>query len=534
MLTVNHSPTKYFFSRNRNYVEVETDNYTYSVNEGQKSVCYFVNLSNAIVNNTLTLVLGGIPRVYTFKAASNIALLEITTAGAMSPEEHVAELVNVLSADATLVANYRVLGDQNALFFEALAAGTAFSLAGSTTNVSSAGVYVNPGTNDIKIRPRINYKILLTLYGEKSPGVFEKIIEIPKEPFDNKVRADLSKFIDDYLQYDTPYMSVFLPIKCNNTIKRFYLKIQEMYGYPQAIVAASVSPGGIMDNATDTLKYFSLKAGFDEISARMVPDNQQLYYFNNNSFLTRQPRVKKIKPTQNEFLYFLFETGLTDAAVRRTFFFKNGTSIALDATTTGSVLPGVAAKDVWGFPINFSTNLFALSDEIYKMTVALKNTTTNAIISETFTYLKDYDYHQEEIYLYFFNSDGGLDTVRCFGVAEFISDFERETAQRTITALGGDLEASQEVIYTEKLNRATVFSGWVEKAQLSYIEELLLSRKAFLYGNDYGSFDIKIPITVLTKTLKKHKTKENLFGFVIDYREAITSEISQAQYYPII
>jgi hypothetical protein len=530
-LNVNHSPTKYFFSRNRNYVEVETDNYLVSANYGVKAVGYFVNLSNAVVNKILTIKWGATTRVYTFKAATNIASLEIAVIGTMTPQEHMIELANALMGDATLAAAFDVTPFQTALYITAKAAGTAFSLTLSSTNVTGAIYNDTPGTDNILSLPRPNYKVNLTLFGDNGLGGWKQLVLVSKEPFENKIRCDLKEYINNHLEYDVPVFSLALATKCENVIKRFYLKVQESYGYPPAIVAATVLPGTIMANATDTNPYYSLKAGFDEISARLVPDNQQNYYSTNNAFLTRQNRRKTVSSKQYEFLYFLFPSTLAgNACIRSTWKKKDGTVVL---TGDGYFTAAIVKNDVYCFPINYPGSIFDQVEDIATVEVFVKNNTSGAAISEVFTYVKDTEYRTEENFIYFFNSDGGLDTVRGFGVRENSSDFERETAARTITLTSGELDGTEETTFTQKVNKASTFSGWVPKSELIYIEELLLSRKAFIYGNDYGQGDIKIPITILTKQLVKHKTKQHLYGYVIEYREAFTSEISQANYYPI-
>lgn len=530
-LTVNHSPTKYFFARNRNYVEVETNNYLINTNYGKIATGTFNKLQNAVLNDTITITWGATTRVYTFKAATNIALNEIALMGGLSIKDFILNTATALMTDVTLSAAYDVTADNSLLRLTAKQAGTAYSLTLSTT-VTNGSTQTQAGTDDIRAVPRENYKVICTLFGEKLIGGFEKIVEIAKEPFDNKVKFDIKEYLNNYLKYDAPVFGFTLALQCENVIRRFYLKIQEAYGFPQAIIAATVLPGTIMQNATDTNYYHSLKAGFDEITARLMPDNQNNYYSTNKAFLTRQNRVKTISGRQFEFLYFLFPATLPgNACVRVTHYAKNGSVVF---TGDGLFTAPITKNDVYAFPINYPGSVFDQGlSYIHRMEVFVKNNTTGAPISEVFTYVKDEEYRMEENFIYFFNSDGGLDTVRFFGVSEHSSDFEFETASRTLTVTLDEIEGSEEVVYTEKINKASVFSGWKPKSDLVYIEELILSRKAFLYGNDFGVGDIKVPIVILTKTLVKHKTKQHLYGYVIEYREAFTSEISQAKYYEL-
>jgi hypothetical protein len=530
-LTIIDSPTEYNQSRNRNYVQISTDNFTFVVNQGNKALCYFNGLHNAVLNNTLTITFGVTTRTYTFKAATNIGAMEVAYFASGPIEQYMVQLANDLRSDTALSTYIEIIPSGTAVFFKALNGGTAYNMGTSSTTAPSVGFYNQNGTDDIVNQNRPNYKIELQLYGEKTPGVFELIAAEGKEPSSNKIRCDLSYYIDSYLSYDLPNFGAHASFKCSNVCKKFYVTILEKYGTPPVAQVVSIGPGGFMQNSSDTNIYFSLKAGFDTISNRIIPKNQFTYYNTHNAFLTRQNRTKRISRTQIEYLYFLFHTNpLVGAHLRCRYYHADGSiSQATIYSTTGTV----AAGQVWAFPAHTPTGIFSTDETVLKFECWVRDSGNLNALSEVFTFYPDDKVYLEETILYFANSDGGLDTLRCTGVTEASADFEREITERTLTVDDTKYDGDSEQTWNEKTNKGQIFSGWKTREELVYIEELLLSRKIFAYGNEFGQ-QIEIPLIILNKTHMKHRTKQNMYGYVIEYEEAIKSEISQANYYPVV
>lgn len=533
MLTWIHDPTKYNFSRNRCYVEVETDNATYTENQGNKAICYFTGIGAAIINDTLQIKsgAGGTTFTYTFKAATNILANEIKViSGGQSESDYVAELANILNTDAALTAVVNVTAYYTSLFFEAVLPGAAYNFVSPTgTSFAITGFLNTPGTDDNVTLYRPNYKIVLTLY-KGSGSSWEQIVEISKEPINNRILCDLSEYLDKSLSYDLPPFYDGWPArKCENVSGQFYVKIEEHYGNPPVAVATTVSPGGVMQNATDTNVFTVLKAGFDELSARLQPDFQFSYYSLHSAFLTRQNRVKKITANQIEYLFFLFfSTPTTTARIRYAIYYKDGSILTGTHLATTS---GVQFGEVWTFPVHRVQGFFSVTGP-YKMEVALQDTSSLTDMSETFTYLLDETVYLDETFFYFTNSDGGVDTLRCCGVREVFADFEFEEADRTLTVDDTRFDGDSETLYRQKENGGTVHSGWKTRDELAYIEELFMSKKVFMFGNDYGQL-IPIPVKIVSRKLVKNRTKQHLYGYVIEWKERFRQEISQAQYYPI-
>jgi hypothetical protein len=532
-LTIIDSPTFYNFSRNSITAKISTDNYATTTNTGKKALGIFI-IVQALVNQTMTVTFNATTYVFTFKAATNIGLLQIAVKSVgQSYDDYCAQVAADLMTSAPIAAAFNVTADYTNLVFTAIAPGPQYSLTGSSTNALGGAFYNNIlGTDNIIVTVKENYKIKLSLYEESAAnsGVFNKIIEIEKEPSGNFIKCDLGPIIDNYLEYKMPpNWSVPSAFFCEQLCKRFYVKINEKYGYPQVTASPTIVPPGFMQNATDTINFSVLKAGFDVVSSRYFGGFQFNFYLFYKSFLTRQPRVKKIARYQTEYLYFLFHNTLTaNAAINYTLYDKAGVAVQYVMNATAPIFYG----NVWAFPVNEPNGFFVNYPEIVKMEVEVIDLTSFAILSEKFTYLADDEIYLDEKFIFFMNADGGMDTIRMSGSVEHNIDFSYEVAERTLIPFESPYEGDSKTLYSQKTNTTKVFSGFCDQAKLNYIEDLILTKKAFIVGNDYNSKAV-IPIIITSKKLVRKKTNQNLKGFVIEYYEAIRSELTEYSYHPI-
>lgn len=529
MLNFITSPELFNFSRNPIYCKVSTDNYKDTVNFGLTPTMYFHNLQLAVALNTITISWTASTITYTFDAVTNLAANKLRVwNGVETPYEYAAALAAILITDIRIAPYFNISAYEHSLYFISKTPGTTNNWVTNGHTVPGAGYWAQQGTNDIRIVAKENYKLWMELFveTEANSGVYIKKIVSPKEPNDiNQVNLDLQKFIDVNLQYTLPnfgnYIAFSNPFFCPQTCKKFYVKIIERYGEPVADY-----------DDLETAPTLAIKSGFDTISSRLFKNDQLNYYWTNKAFLTRQPRIKKISLLQKEWLYFCFDSTLTGSAkVRYLLYDQYNNEIADYYSLNGAT--GITAGNVWGFPITADSSPFQSYPTAAKMIVKIWHIDSDVALSEDFTYLLDTKTYLDESFLYFINSDAGLDTLRCFGVREFNIDFSREVSKRTLTEDDSTFDGNNVQLYAEKNNKFTVFSGWKTKSELKYVEEVFLSKLVFTYSNDYTQ-EFETPVIITSSTLQVNKTNNNLFGYVIEYREAITSEISQARYYEIM
>ncbi|MBA4166283.1 MAG: hypothetical protein H0X41_01820 [Chitinophagaceae bacterium] len=533
MITIINTASDYNLSRNANYIKVITTNAQYPENVGLKAKGVFNGMWTNNNGDTMTVQWGATIRTYTFGIAFNLATMNLTSFSSLgaNPLNYIANLVAELNSDPALTTFFFISKVYASIEFEAKLPGTVFSLTLSDTTIYDAMFFEeNPGTDDIVMLRRENYKIGLAIFQETqaNSNSFKKVIDIYKEPFVDTIEADIGPILDTCLQYklpdfSDPFTTGFL---CEQLSKKFYVVTTEYYGNP---ILAYL-------NFT-TFNYTSLKAGFGKSMARLMKINQlNDYYFLNMSFLTRQKRVKKIARTQIEALYFVFPQNLVgQAAMRVKIYYENGTAITVSAFIT---TPGLKQGNVWAFNTHNRYSYFQNKD-IVRLDMEVIDFATNNTLSEKFTYIADDEVYIDQRFLYFANADGGYDTLRMTGKVEDSLDFEYEVAKRTPTVNDLNSDGDSVMLFNQKTNITTVFSGYVDRETILYIEDLFLSKKAFT-SREIERFGLggvaqiqvlEIPIIITSKTLVRHKTRNNLFGYAVEFYEANSSELPDHTYH---
>lgn len=531
-----HAPTDYNFSRNSNYVEIVTDNRMYSLERGNKAqIKLYGSWAYAAIDETFYLECDTISKTYTFKAGTNLPLGEIPIKAGTPFSVYITNIANLLNSDPDVNSHllFRISGSM--LIIESKFYGPAYNLKLSTFSISGALTQFTPGVTDVIITNRPNYKINFILqYYNLTHSVWVDVLNFALEPVDNRIRADLKEYIDPTLSYDLPdFSSLGVSFPCLNSCKTFRVKLSEIYGEIPEEHATTIV--GMPTSGMDGLKwvsspYKSLKAGFDTTSSKIRKKNQFDYYDTYNAFLTRQPRVKYLsRNIQYEWLYFKFKaTPVSNVSLKQIITKKDGTTLEVFG---GYTPPGIQPDDVWAF-LAYDTQ-FRDHPDYTKIETWVWDSTDDVALSEKFTYLPDENYVMEETFFYFINSDSACETFRALGVRESLVDFEYDVIERSVLShIDSNYEGDLVTLYNRKQNVYQVFSGWKTKKDLFHIEELFLSRKIFTYGNEYGQ-SIEIPLIITSKQLARNKTNQNLYGFIIEYKEANYSEISQAQHYPI-
>lgn len=530
-LIVNTTPTIYNFSRNKNFVEIETDNITYSYNFGGYSLCYFNGLANAVVNDTLKIQWNsGSSFTYTFKTSTNIGSLELAVkSGGQTDYEYVSQLANDLMTHSALAAVVDVSAYEVAVFFSAKTAGSAMEFSSSTSSVAGVGFYRADAVDDIKTLNRPNYSIEIELFGYSGSG-WESIVKFNKTPANDKVQFDFANYINDFLKYDIASINHFYAEQCTNVIRKFYCTIAEKYGNPPTIQSTTLTPGTMIQSIVDdkhlSVEWYSLKAGFYPELARLIGSNQ----FSNapTRFLTNQPRTKFIKRNAREWLYFLFNSACAgEAKIKFVFTDRYNNQNTVYGLGTGGAVP---AKAVWAFPINTrDTGFFYDTPANVKMVVCVWDVANATALSENFTYVLDEKNYLNEREVYFINSLGGMDTMAFYGEESITANFTTEVYERTRTLNDTDVQGDFEQLYAERNNTGVLNSGWKTAEDLLWIEELFLSPLIYMQGNKNG-FMGKIRLLITSKELVKHQSNSNLKAWVLEYKEASVSELPEIKY----
>lgn len=339
---------------------------------------------------------------------------------------------------------------------------------------------------------------------------------VEADAFYNKILFDISEIVDAHLEYDIPAYGLMFPSLGSKSLQGVYLKYNERYGTP-------VAEGTVKRSTT----FLVLKAGIKpELFSATSNTISQQYLTGSVNFLTRQPRTKKVAERQKEYLSFLY-------------YKKNG-SYNFDIKLKLSIyVPGKAVFIQIGSAITRDTNrdlshitipvgycqlgidIHPDAGKITHYTIEIIRADTEAVISETFTYIPDFAPTLDTTYLYFANSDSGFDTIRCTGSVEHGLMVEKETAQ-TIRQYNTAI-ASGEIndFNLQKTVKKTINTGWLTKAQADWVEGLFTSEKKLI---DNGS--AFLPVNIANSDIKKYTSTDGKTAYEIETEYSIPSTVS--------
>lgn len=537
MLTVLENPSDYNFSKSPVICEIETDNmYTTPVSGVKAKGMYTFSVGVPI---------GAFIEIITSTTTLHLDFISYTnppTVGKLrtkNPADSFTDYWDKIESDMLLnsyiSSNYTITQDGLGAFtLDAINTGEQYSLHNCVYNGTGINYfnYFN-GTDDVPAQIKPNYEIRVELFveTEKNSGTYESAILVKKQPYTTqKVKFDLSKFIDASLDYYFPAPGLSTIELCKQTAKDFYIQIKEYFGTPSVEQTVTINPSLIMEaDGYSTKKGYILKGGFSPRWAKVKPKNQLVdYIWNSNLILTSRPSKKTIKRYQPEYIFICLAGDVTteDLQIKVIKKYNDGSP---DIIQYGPAAPPTCTKgSVLCFPINYASSIidsiFALNNtSAYKVIVSIVSETDQSVnLSQAFEYLLDYNPIGEDRIFLFTNSMSGVDTLRTTGNYENTPEFEKDTATRIYNLsdsahLGSN---SENTIY--KKETFTAFSGWLSKDDLSWIEDLYLSK----YKVEVIDVNTYAPITITSSKFRKHLTNQNLYGVDIEYFYQLKSPVT--------
>lgn len=538
-LTIIKNPSHYNFSKSPVMCEIETDNYDDVGNFGNKAFALFFTSSFVlgnyfkIVSTALTIQLDAINTT-----TPTVGKIRVKDGGDTLTTFWNKVLADIL-LNTSITALYNVTQDGlGGFLFNAINPGPQYSLNASIANTTTGNFfnYVD-GTDDIHTGHKPNYRIRLEIKQEDtatfplSLPAFKTIYTAQKEPYNNRVKFDLSKFLNVGLGYYFPTPNLAAITLCNQVCKKFFVSIKEFYGTPAVEHATTITPsGGLQSGTQDTLPAFLLKAGLSPKWTKYYVENLQVlnYIWSNPFFLTTQSSFKKIKINQPEYLYFLlyddYDSAFPqDLRLKIVTHLDDGTQLSVIALLYN--LPFYKGQ-TFCFPINPSGgeiwSKMLTYDNISKFVVSIISTHPSAAISPEFTYIPNYDPIGEDRIFLYTNSLGGVDTWRSEGNYENDINFENEVFNRIYFTDDSKYLGMNSQTQTYKQDTFKVFSGWKTQDEIDGFEELFLAD----YKVEVLNTLIYMPITITTKRYRRHKTNENLKGIEIEYYHQFKSPVT--------
>lgn len=526
MIKILRSATQYNLSKSPVVFKLETDNLWITQNIGDKAFCTHGWSGSPSVGNAFKIQWATGSVTYTFVTTLSGPNQIRTNTGSLSTSAYTAQVVSDILLNATISSLFSVIAAAYIIEIRALNAGTIYTFSNGGNTAYTDFYNQKNGTNNIIDVQRPNYGIYIEFYVyDTFSGTTSKLIHktlkkfsTPEPVLKQELEIEISEILNAFLDYDIPKAGSSTAFLCENVLKRFYFHFLEMYGEPPTWNFSGVQPYSYLISPYSngySIDGYILKAGFSRKHSKLI-DKEQFtnYYHLNKSFLTRQPRTKKIVRHQPEYLYFVLPidypgqnlcilVNSIDAA-------DNIVSISPQSITTGPLLKNGA----WCFPINFPGSFIA-TDNNLKYTVWVGNVLNPSVpLSEVFTYQIDEDFYLDEKIIMFTNSDGGFDTWRSLGKVKKGLDYDKENYSSIISLYDSSDKGENNVGIVTEQEKYKCSSGFLTQSQSDWLMDLFISEKVVEYDPVNNLYT---PIVITNKNLEKDETQQNIKSFELEY-----------------
>lgn len=298
-------------------------------------------------------------------------------------------------------------------------------------------------------------------------------------------------------------------------VKQFYIEYGETYDNVvyklfSTLLAIKYAIGGKISIQKEAALNDMDLTFFDELEATRM-------------FLSWHPAGKTISKWQPEKLYYLL---LEERAAIWVFAHITYT----DGSTTTKTLYTATVDQYTMLEICCGHDIMCLQYESKDVDYYTVYVSTHAgVISESRTFVIDYEYREFEKVFLFKNSLGVYETLRTTGVHEKENQFEHNLYEKGIT--NGDLNYYEEAnleSFMEETFKAN--SGWITKEELDWTNDFIMSTERYIIEN-YQLFKI----LVTSKKVFQHKDDEYLYSIEFEFKKSAQAAYSNmSSFVPII
>lgn len=373
--------------------------------------------------------------------------------------------------------------------FTAINTAEAFEVTLNISGIDSGSSPTTTATAAVADNTPENYTLLFDVFFEDAydSSSFELVANLSSKPdATGYMSFDLSGLLDKHCQRSMamPPLPAFdnaEPVLAD-VIRRYYVRYRQDYE-------------GIFDNPLDTSgawEYLEisklLMGGIDQALWPTVDFFGDLSI--TNSLLTWQPDGATVGPTQPKYIAWYNYTDANKQVaiehVRTREADVLTASFAHDTVVDPVTVPpgGVAL-----IPVGFAELGFTGTD-ILKYSVRVLDGESDfeggspEYLSQSRSFYVDYLHHESERYIVYLNSFSCPETLRCTGIHDKDLSVESEEAQRTLP-IGYDRHAAELFAYDfDWSNPLTYRSGYLSKAELDALQELLIYRRAWELDTD--------------------------------------------------
>ena len=337
-------------------------------------------------------------------------------------------------------------------------------LAGNPVKIETESSGAPEGSN--------NYKILL-----KVIPVYDMVIQ--GGPFidgiapgsDNKAVFNIQGLVDVPIP-----MNINFPVE--NTVT----------GYVGRTMDIQIQPGESWIDDDDELHeewgetsdtFFIIKGGVNEKTLaewNEAGTNFEQQYVTNGKFLTNLPREMKVLPDQFVKLVMLFPRGDAFEAEKTVTAYYSDNSVEFSTVSFTVYTDALYEFDCQ--PVALGLPVMEETRKLLSYDVVINSENGE---SEKFTFIIDWQYHEDPLQLFYMTSLGGVDCVALTGNVE--TGFDSTAIEAVMPLKSTAISKDRTVIVASRTGTMTwkVNTGWKEKETMEAMADLLISKLAWIY-----------------------------------------------------
>jgi len=374
--------------------------------------------------------------------------------------------------------------------------------------------------NDIKLQVR------LLIERTFMSGVYTE--EYSKEYLPDalgKISVELQSIIDPFLKFYVPDININQPAVADGQSLRYkvqwlLIKNSNSVGSTETSEELIAIKGGMSYPLFSPVDFFLAMAkekyflGFDDTTINTLPGQNNFLYYLMLPFPPDNELPAWVEPVTEggySILFYIFgDDGNTYFKINQTFpdFYQIGKIAVIptgyEANDLGSVLPpGVTPVRYevivrQGFvDANMDTYLLDKAHAYYKL-----------------DHRKFYNTHE----LFYYNSNGGFNTVTLLGKVDYEADYEKQNARRIDSSdyfTNGSPAAKSLILKPEETQKSKGATGFMTREEVENLRDLFLSQQCFELKN--GKL---LPIIINNNNVKLYSNNSSLYSFQLEWSNA--------------
>jgi hypothetical protein len=256
----------------------------------------------------------------------------------------------------------------------------------------------------------------------------------------------------------------------NEMMRSFLVRYCETYdNLSQGILTSSV--------------FFVLNGGISAWKERdFYANNTNFWEYLQTSkpFLTWCPASKKTCVNATEKLYFLMWKNETDLAVEAVckIYYTDGTDSTI--VITGVDMTYLDLWELYVSPLKI-TGLFTTepTKTVKKYDIYMRAVISQEIISETKTFVMDYNHYENERFFIFKNSLGAYETLRCTGRASITETYERTIISQAQPVQNSAAFRENKQTAVDATDKMVINTGWLDEDTNNWVQDFFISEDVY-------------------------------------------------------